>query len=131
MKRQIFDENFPVFAMQAIRQRVASVVQIGQDWGENGWLDVEQILPQLHGSRATFHTLDGGLFKRRYAHGSYCLVHYDVLEADIVDWVIRFLHHPRFKSHVQRLGNVIQVKASKVLYWNFMRPASRKSLGRF
>jgi hypothetical protein len=45
MRRQIFDENFPAFAIQAIRQQVASVVQVGQDWGESGWLDVEQILP--------------------------------------------------------------------------------------
>lgn len=117
MKRQIFDENFPAFAMKAIRQQVASVVQIGQDWGESGWLDVEQILPQLHGSRATLHTLDGGLFKRRYSHGSYCIVYYNVLEEELSDWVIKLLHHPRLKSNAQRLGNVIQVRPSKVLYW--------------
>ena len=122
MKRQIFDENFPAFAMQAIRQQVASVVQVGQDWGESGWLDVEQILPQLHGSRATFHTLDGGLFKRRYGHESYCIVHYDVFEAELMDWVVKLLHHPHFKAHAQRLGNVIQVKPSKALYWEFHAP---------
>jgi len=117
MRRQIFDENFPAPAMQTIRQRVASVVQIGQDWGESGWLDVEQILPQLHGSRITFHTLDGGLFKRRYGHWSYCLVYYDVPEAELGDWVIRFLRHRRFRTHAQRLGNVIRVKPSKLSYW--------------
>jgi len=65
MRRHVFDENFPASAMQVVRQKVASVVQIGQDWGESGWLDVEQILPKLHGLKVTFHTLDAGLFKRR------------------------------------------------------------------
>jgi hypothetical protein len=47
MSRHIFDENFPASAMQIIRQKVASVAQVGQDWGESGWLDFEEILPHL------------------------------------------------------------------------------------
>jgi len=126
MRRQIFDENFPAFAMQTIRQRVASVVQIGQDWGESGWLDVEEVLPQLHGSKATFHTLDAGLFKRRYIHPSYGVVYYDVLEAEVGDWVLKFLRHHNFKTHTQRLGKVITIKPSKIIYWELHEPQLKK-----
>ena len=97
IRRHIFDENFPASAVQAVRQKVASVAQVGQDWGASGRLDVEQIFPQLHGSRATFHTLDAGLFKRRYGHRGYCLVYYDVPEAELGDWVIKVLRHRRFR----------------------------------
>ena len=122
MRRHIFDENFPAPAVQVIRQKVASVAQVGQDWGESGWLDMEQILPQLHGSRATFHTLDSGLFKRRYGHRSYCLVYYDVPEAELGDWVIKFLRHRSFRTHAQRLSKVVKVSPSKLAHWEFHEP---------
>jgi hypothetical protein len=124
--RHIFDENFPAFAMQLIRQKITSVTQVGQDWGESGWLDVEQILPHLHGLKVTFHTLDAGLFKRRYAHSSYCLVHYDVPEAELGDWVIKFLRHHNFKTHTQRLGKVIKVKPSKLVYRELHGPRMKE-----
>ncbi len=120
--RHIFDENFPAFAMHLIRQKIASVTQVGQDWGESGWLDVEQILPHLHGIKVTFHTLDAGLFKRRYVHSSYCLVYYEVPEAELGDWVIKFLRHHNFKTHAQRLGKVIKVKPSKLVYRELHMP---------
>jgi len=124
--RHIFDENFPASAMQRIRHKITSVNQVGQDWGESGWLDIEQILPHLHGLRVTFHTLDAGLFKRRYAHPSYGLVYYDVLEAEVGDWVIKFLRHHNFKTHTQRLGKVITVKPSKIVYWELHAPQIQK-----
>jgi len=117
MRRHIFDENIPASAMQTVRQKVSSVAQIGQDWGSSGWLDVEQILPHLHRSRATFHTLDAGFFKRRYGHRSYCLVYYDIPEAEIGDWVVKLLRHRSFRAHGQRLGKVIKVNPSKIAYW--------------
>lgn len=124
--RHIFDENFPAFAMQAIRQKVASVVQVGQDWGESGWLDVEQIIPHLHGLRVTFHTLDAGLFKWRYAHSSYSVVYYDVSEAVLETWVIKFLKHHSFRTHAQRLGKVIKVSPAKVAYWELYNSQIKK-----
>ena len=122
MKRHILDENFPVSAVQSVRRKVASVTQVGGDWGESGWLDVEQILPHLHGSRATFHTFDAGLFKRRYGHRDYCLVFYDVPEAELGDWVVKFLRHRSFRTHAQRLGKVIKVSSSKLAYWELHAP---------
>ena len=119
MKRQLFDENFPASAVQIIQQKVVSVAQVGANWGESGWLDQEQILPHLHGSRATFHTLDAGLFKRRYGHRDYCLVYYDVPEAELAKWVLKFLRHPRFNTHAKRLGKVVKVNPSKITYWEF------------
>jgi hypothetical protein len=124
--RHIFDENFPASAMHLIRQRIASVTQVGQDWGESGWLDVEQILPHLHGLKVTFHTLDAGLFKRRYTHSSYCLVYYDVPEAELGDWVIKFLRHHDFKTQAQRLGKVIKVKPSKLVYGELHAPRMKE-----
>lgn len=126
MRRHIFDENFPAFAMQAIRQKVTSVAQIGQDWGESGWLDVEEILPHLHGSKVTFHTLDAGLFKRRYCHGSYCIVYYDVLEVELAGWVIKFLKHGHFKTQAHRLSKVIRISPAKLTYWELHASMMRK-----
>jgi len=56
--RHIFDENFPALAMQSIRQKITSVNQVGQDWGESGWLDIEQIFPHLHGLRVTLREIN-------------------------------------------------------------------------
>lgn len=117
MKRHIFDENFPAGAMQKIREQISSVVQIGQDWGKSGWLDVEEILPQLHGTKATFHTLDGGFFKRRYRHESYGVVYYDVVEHEVEFWIIKFLRHRDFKTHAQRLGKIVKVAPAKLTVW--------------
>ena len=125
MKRHILDENFPALAVQALRLKVASVAQVRQDWGESGWLDME-LLPQLHGSKATFHTLDAGFFKRRYGHQSYCLVYYDVSEAELEDWVVKFLRHPSFKTHTQRLGKVIRVSPSKLACWELHHPQMKE-----
>lgn len=122
MSRHIFDENIPASAVQLIQQRVASVAQVGDTWGESGWLDVEQILPHLHRSRATFHTLDAGLFKRWYSHRDYCLVYYDVLEAELARWVLKFLRHRQFNTHAKRLGKVVKVSPSKLVYWEFHEP---------
>jgi hypothetical protein len=122
MRRHIFDENFPASAVQALRQKVPSVAQVGQDWGKSGWRDVEQILPQLHGSRATFHTLDAGLFKRRYGYRDYCLVYYDVPEGELAHWVLRFLRHRQFNTHAKRLGKVIKVSPAKIAYWELHEP---------
>jgi hypothetical protein len=117
MKRQIFDENFPAPVVESIQRKVRSVAQVGVNWGEAGWLDVEQILPHLHRSKATFHTLDVGFFKRRYAHRDYCLVYYDVPEAKLADWVLRFVRHPQFNTHAKRLGRVVKVTPLKMACW--------------
>ncbi len=126
MRRHIFDENFPASAVQVVRQKVVSVAQLGQDWGVSGWLDVEQIFPQLHGSRATFHTLDAGLFKRRYSHRDYCLVYYDVPEAELAYWVLKFLRHRQFNTHAKRLGKVVKVSPAKLAYWALHEPRMKQ-----
>ena len=126
MKRHLFDENFPARAVYAVRRRVASVAQLAGDWGESGWLDVEQILPQLHRSKATFHTLDAGLFKRQYRHADYCLVYYAVPEGKLENWVLQFLRHHQFNTHAKRLGKVVQVSNSKIAYWELHEPQRKE-----
>jgi hypothetical protein len=90
-------------------------------------LDLEQILPHLHRSRATFHTLDAGLFKRRYVHRDYCLVCYDVPEAELGHWLVKFLRHPAFNTLSKRLGKVIKVTPSKIAYWQLHQPKIKHS----
>ena len=62
MKRHILDEHVIASHVEEIRKKIPSVTQIGIDWGESGWDDIEQIIPHLHHSKATFHTLDEDFF---------------------------------------------------------------------
>jgi len=118
MKRHILDEQVCATHTKEIQQRISSVVKLGIDWGASGWDDIEQVIPHLHGSKATFHTLDEDFFKRRFLHPDYCLVYYDVPYNEFVDWVVKWLHHPRFNTHAKRMGTIVKVLPIHITYWD-------------
>src|SRR5438128_639881 len=117
MTRHIFDEDCPRTQVREIRRKVRSVAQIGEDCAEKGWKDRDQIIPYLHGSGTTFHTQDSGFFDSRLCHADYCLVYYDVPPGELTQWVLRLLRHDVFRTHRKRLGKVIKVGPSKIVYW--------------
>ncbi len=120
MKRHILDEHVTAKHAAAIRRKVSSVAQLGVDWGETGWDDIEQIIPHLHHSKATFHTLDEDFFKRRFLHNDYCIVFYEIPINDFVKSVLNFLRHPLFNSHTKRLGKIIKVGLDNIIYWDIV-----------
>lgn len=117
MSRHIFDENFSAPLMEIIRKKISSVAQVGKDWGQSGWKDRDQIIPHLHDSRATFHTLDSGFYDWRLCHRDYSLVYYDVPEADTIEWIIKFVNHRSFNTRAKRMGKVIKVNPLQITYW--------------
>jgi len=117
MSRHIFDENFSAPLMEIIRTKLASVTQAGKDWGRSGWKDRDQIIPNLHGSGATFHTLDSGFYDWRLSHRDYCLVYYEISEIELIEYIFRFLHHQNFDTRAKRLGKVIKVSPSQIAFW--------------
>ncbi len=118
MKRHILDEHVIASHAEEIRKKVPSVAQIGTDWGETGWDDIEQIVPHLHHSKATFHTLDEDFFKRRLLHNDYCIIFYDVSLKDFVECVQKILRHPLFDTHSKRLSKIIKVRITHITYWD-------------
>lgn len=117
MSQHIFDENFAVPIMELIRNKLSSVSQVGKDWGQSGWKDHDQIIPHLHGSQATFHTLDSDFYDWRLCHKDYGLVYYDVPEAEILEWILKFLNHHAFNTRATRMGKVIKVLPAHLSYW--------------
>jgi hypothetical protein len=123
VSRQLLDEDVPVPIYHAARQRVSQLVQVGDGWGQRGWTD-DHVLQELRNSRATFHTLDADYFMPHLGHPhtdlrhpSYCLVYYDLLPDALPEYLPRFLHHPSFRTHAQRMGRVIKVTVSQITAW--------------
>lgn len=118
MKRHILDEHIIASHVDQIRRKIPSIAQIGTDWGESGWDDIEQIIPHLHHSKATFHTLDEDFFKRRFLHNDYCIIFYDLSTKDFVEFFQKILKHHLFDTHAKRLGKIIKVSLTHLDYWD-------------
>ena len=117
MSRHIFDEHFSAPSMEIIRNKLSSVTQVGKDWGQSGWNDRNEIIPHLHGSGATFHTLDRGFYDWRLWHRDYCLVYYDLSETELIESIFKFINHHTFNTRAKRLGKVIKVNPFEITYW--------------
>ena len=118
MSRHILDELVHGEVVELLREKHISAVQVGKGWGQSGWLDVEQIIPNLHGTRCTFHTQDLGFFKSHLAHQTYSIVCYGhIAPHQLAYWIVRFLRHPEFNTHVKRLGKVILVTLDQIEVW--------------
>ena len=118
MSRHIIDELVHGETIELLREKHIATVQVGKGWGQSGWLDLEQIIPNLHGTGCTFHTQDCGFFKSILAHSTYCLVCYDRISPhQLAYWIVRFLHHLGFSTHAKRLGKVVRVTPDGIEIW--------------
>jgi len=113
----VLDENIPDSQRALLRTRRVALRQIGQNLGRKGMKDKE-IIPLLHQlDRPTFFTLDGDFFDRRLCHERYCLVHLDVEEEVVAEYVRRLLRHPELNTRAKRLGRVIRVSPTGLALW--------------
>ncbi len=113
----ILDENIPESQRTLLRSRRVAIRQIGQDLGRKGMKD-DEILPLLHHlDRPTFFTLDGDFYDRRLCHERYCLVHLDIEEETVGDYVRRLLRHRELNTKDKRMGQVIRVLPTGLTLW--------------
>src|ERR1700693_42219 len=113
----ILDENVPEGQRVLLRRRRVALRQGGQDLGRKGMKDHE-IISLLHQlNRPTFFTLDGDFYDRRLCHEGYCLVHLDVGEEVVAEYVRWLLRHRELNTRAKRLGRVIRVLPTGLALW--------------
>src|SRR6266436_10410542 len=95
----ILDENIPKPQPELLERRRIGVKQIGVNIGRKGMLD-EEIVPLLRILRnSTFFTRDSDFYGRGLCDSKYCLVYLSIDKTEAASFVLRFLHHPDFKTH--------------------------------
>jgi hypothetical protein len=78
----------------------------------------DDILPLLHQlPRPTFFTLDADFYDRRFCHDTYCLVHLDVDDEMVADFVRRLLRHRALNTKAKRMGRVIRASPMGFAFW--------------
>src|SRR5947209_17642669 len=78
----------------------------------------DEIIPLLHRlDRPTFFTLDGDFYNRRLCHEGYCLVHLDVDEEVVAEYVRRLLRYGGLNSKDKRMGRVIRIMPTGLGVW--------------
>ncbi len=117
----LLDENIPLdqrdlLGAWGIRCRV-----IGQDLARLSIGD-DNIITLLHRlKQPALFTRDEDFFNRALCHAGYALVWLDIAPTEAAMFIRRFLHHPRFRTKVQRLGNVVRVHHDGIQFWQVNR----------
>jgi hypothetical protein len=113
----LIDENVPQEECALLRQKGFPVTQIGNGIGRKGMGD-DEIIPLLHQlNRPTFFTLDADFFDRRLRHDRYCLVHLDIDDDLVAEYVRRILRHRSLNSKAKRMGRVVRADADGLSVW--------------
>src|SRR5437879_294555 len=113
----VLDENIPESQRALLRRRRVTVRQIGQGVGRKGMKD-DEIIALLHQlDRPTLFTLDGDFYDRRLCHEGYCLVHLDVEEEMVAEYVRRLLRYGGLNSKDKRMGRVIRIMPTGLAVW--------------
>jgi hypothetical protein len=113
----ILDENIPESQSTLLRSWRIAFRQVGQDVGRMGMKD-DEIIPLLHGlERPTFFTLDGDFHERRLCHSEYCLVHLDIEEEMVAEYIRRVLRHHDLNTKAKRMGRVIRASSTGIAVW--------------
>jgi len=113
----VLDENIVFEQRERLRKWRIPFRQIGYEISNKGIKDPEVIPLLLQLKRPTFFTRDFDYFDVQLCHPGYCLVWLNVRPDQVAGFIRRFLRHPDFRTHVQRLGSVIRVHPSGVEYW--------------
>jgi hypothetical protein len=115
----IADENVSENEIWRLREAGFAVRVIGQDVAVSSVSD-ENILPVLRRlKKPTFFTRDRDFWKAALCHASYALVYLDIAEheGEVARCIIKFLHHPSFKTAANRLGSVFRIAPQSIQYW--------------
>jgi hypothetical protein len=113
----LLDENIPDIQRRLIQNRHLPVYQIGVDIATKGIKD-QAIISLLHAlGRPTFFTQDHAFYRRALCHPEYCLVHLDVQEDEVADFVLRTLRHAELNTRAKRMGTVVRVAPERISLW--------------
>jgi len=124
----VIDENISEIEVWRLREWGVAVRQIGTEVARLSISD-ENILPVLHRlKRPTFFTRDGDFWKPGLRHAGYCLVFLDIPEheGEIATAIRRFVRHPDFHTHAQRMGKVVRLHHDGVHHWALGKTAREK-----
>jgi hypothetical protein len=113
----VLDENVPDSQLEILRSKRVPVRLIGLDIGRKGMKDDEIIPLLLQLDRPTFFTFDGDFYNRRLCHDGYCLVHLNVEEEAVAEYIRRLLRQRAWKTKASRMGRVIQVSTTGLVVW--------------
>ncbi len=113
----ILDESVPEDARELLRSWRIVIRRIGREVGRKGIKDSE-IIPLLHQlDRPTLLTLDGDFYHPRWRHAGYCLVHLDVDDNQVADYIRKVLRHPALNTKAKRMAAVIRVTPTGLSFW--------------
>ncbi len=113
----ILDENVPEGQLVLLRRARIPIRQIGDEVGRAGMKD-HAIIPLLHElDRPTLFTLDSDFYDRRLRHEKYCLVHLDIDEDMVAEFVRRLLRHSELNTKAKRIGCVIRAMPAGITAW--------------
>jgi hypothetical protein len=77
-----------------------------------------EILTKLRGARqVTFFTRDSAFYQRRLCHPAYCLVIIAAPAEQLASYTTRLLLHRGFRTHALRMGRVVRLQPSGIVYW--------------
>ncbi|MBN2088598.1 hypothetical protein JW964_03250 [candidate division KSB1 bacterium] len=114
----ILDENIIESQCQRLRGWRIRFRQVGVEIGRSGLKDKE-IITLLHGiNQPTFFTRDTDFNNPELCHSKYCLVYLAVRKDEVASFVKRFLRHEAFKIKAKRMGLVVQVSHSGIVFWS-------------
>ncbi|HEY3739539.1 MAG TPA: hypothetical protein VGL53_06830 [Bryobacteraceae bacterium] len=95
-------------------------LKIGVDYLEKSTQD-DQLALHLRGARRiTFFSLDRDFFIKRwtYGHANCSIVFVDAAPKRFAAIVDRFLRHPSFRTHADRMGSVFKLNEDFIVCWN-------------
>lgn len=121
----LLDENIRHDQGQQLRKAGIKCRFLIHDLATSGIQDPD-VLPLLHhAKRPTFFTHDVDYYKPELTHTAYCLVWLDVYDGEAAQYIRRFLRHPLFRTHAQRLGKVARLQPVGIHYWQTGQRALR------
>jgi hypothetical protein len=113
----LLDENTLLDQFQILEARRLRVRKGGKNWGRGSMSDGE-ILAALRPMRqVTFFTSDADFYRRGYCHPGYCLALVSAPPREFAGYAMRLLRHPAFRTHSLRMGKVIRVQPTGIVYW--------------
>jgi predicted nuclease of predicted toxin-antitoxin system len=125
----LLDHNIPEHQRKLLQRMRLRPQQIGRDVGRPEWQDFDEILRYLHRLKSvTFITRDEDFFRRALCHSRYCIVVVDSSVLHTAREVQRFLRHADFRTKKQRLGKVVQLSSTGVIWWDLGQQFRQRQL---
>jgi hypothetical protein len=113
----VLDENIIASQRAQLRRWRFPFRQIGYELAAQGTTDPHIIPLLLRLKQPTFFTRDFDFFKSRLCHPRYCIAWLNVRPDQAASFIRRFLGHPEFCTHGQRLGKVVHIHPGGIACW--------------